>query len=61
MLFVVNGFLALFTYALGIVQLLLTVVTDFGAELFKGISFPLHGVIELIAGVVLIVLDFTLF
>jgi hypothetical protein len=61
MAFGLNGFTAIFTYALGLVHLLLTLLTDFNAGLFKVIPFPLHGIIELIVGVALIVLAFTLF
>jgi hypothetical protein len=56
-----TGLLAQFTYALGAVHLILTVLTNFGAGLFKVIPFQLHGVIELIVGVALIILGFTLF
>ena len=61
MLFGLNGFVAIFTYALALVHLLLTLLTDFNAGLFKVIPLPLHGIIELIVGIVLIVLGFTLF
>jgi hypothetical protein len=61
MLFGLSGLVAIFTYALGLVHLLLTLLTDFGAGLFKAIPFPMHGVIELIVGIALIVLAFTLF
>ena len=61
MLFGMNGFLAIFTYALGLVHLALTLLTDFNAGLFKVISFPLHGAIECVVGIALIVLSFTLF
>ena len=61
MLFGMNGILALFTYALGIVHLILTLLTDFSAGAFKLIPLPFHGMIELLVGVVLIVLAFTLF
>jgi hypothetical protein len=61
MLFGLSGFVAIFTYALAIVHLILTLLTDFGAGLFKVIPLPLHGIIELIVGIGLIVLGFTLF
>lgn len=61
MLFGLNGFVAIFTYALGMVHLLLTLLTDFSAGLFKVIPFALHGAIELIVGIALIILAFTIF
>jgi len=61
MLFGMNGFLAIFTYALGLVHLALTLLTDFNAGVVKVIPLPIHGVIELIVGIALMVLAFTLF
>ena len=61
MSFGLSGFVAIFTYALAIVHLTLTLLTDFSAGLLKVISLPLHGMIELVVGVVLIILGFTLF
>jgi hypothetical protein len=61
LLFGMNGFVARFTYALALVHLLLTLLTDFSAGLFRVITLRLHGIIELIVGVALIVLGFTLF
>ena len=61
MCFGLSGFVAIFTYALAIVHLALTLLTDFGAGLLKVISLPLHGIIELVVGIVLIILGFTLF
>jgi hypothetical protein len=61
MFFRFDSFVALFTYALAVVHLVLTLLTDFNAGLFKVISFPLHGIIEFIVGIALIVLSFTLF
>ena len=56
-----DNFVAIFTYALAIIHLILTLLTDFSSGIFKVISFPLHGTIELIVGVALIILAFTLF
>jgi len=56
-----NGLVAWFTYALGVVHLLLTLLTDYNAGLLKVIPLPLHGFIEFLVGVVLIVLAYTLF
>jgi hypothetical protein len=56
-----DSFTAIFTYALAIVHLILTLLTDFNSGLFKAISFPLHGIIELLLGITLIILALTLF
>jgi hypothetical protein len=61
MLFGMNGLLAMFTYALGIVHLTLTLLTDFSAGAIKLVPLKVHGVIEFIVGVALIVLAYTLF
>jgi hypothetical protein len=53
--------LAGFTYALGGIHLILTLLTDFNAGLFKVIPLPLHGLIELVVGIVLVVLAYTVF
>ena len=55
------GLLAIFTYVLGAVHLVLTILTNSDSGLFKIIPFPLHGQIEFVVGIVLIVLAFTLF
>ena len=55
------GLLATFTYALGAVHLLLTVLTNSPLGLIKVIPLPVHGTIELLVGIVLIVLAYTLF
>jgi len=60
-LFGFTGLLAYFTYSLGIVHLLLTLLTDFSGGVIKIIPLPIHGLIELLVGVVLVVLAFTLF
>jgi hypothetical protein len=56
-----TGLLATFTYALGAVHLILTILTAYSAGIVKVIPFPLHGTIEFIVGVVLIVLAYTIF
>ncbi|HEY8782778.1 MAG TPA: hypothetical protein VIM16_14230 [Mucilaginibacter sp.] len=56
-----TGLLAAFTYALAGVHLLLTICTDYAPGIFKVIPFPVHGSIEFIVGIVLIVLAYTLF
>ena len=56
-----TGLLAQFTYALGIIHLLLTLLTNFSGGIIKLIPLPLHGLIEFVVGVVLIILAFTLF
>jgi len=61
MYFGLTGFLATFTYALAFVHLLLTLLTDYSPGLFKLIPFQVHGAIELLVGVVLISLAYTLF
>jgi uncharacterized membrane protein len=61
MLFGMNGLLAIFTYALGIVHLTLTLLTDFSAGVLRIIPLKIHGVIELIVGIALIILALTLF
>ena len=60
-LFGFTGLLAQFTYALGIIHLMLTVCTNYSAGLVKIIPFTIHGSIEFIVGVALIVLALTLF
>jgi len=56
-----TGLLATFTYALGIVHLLLTILTNYSVGLIKIIPFTFHGTIEFIVGVALIVIAYTLF
>lgn len=56
-----SGLLAIFTYALGAVHLVLTILTNFSFGIIKIIPFPVHGTIEFLVGVVLIVLAYTLF
>jgi uncharacterized YccA/Bax inhibitor family protein len=56
-----EGLICIFTYALGAIHLLLTLLTDFNAGIIKAIPLWLHGYIELVVGVALLVLAFTLF
>ncbi len=56
-----SGLLAVFTYVLGAVHLILTVLTADGIGPFNIIPFPIHGTIEAVVGVVLIILAYTLF
>jgi hypothetical protein len=60
-LFGFNGLVATFTYALAAVHLLLTVLTDYPLGVVKVIPVSLHAAIELLVGVALIVLAYTLF
>lgn len=59
--FEMTGLVMTFTYVLGAIHLLMTLMTDFSVGIFKVASFPVHGLIELAVGIVLIVLAYTLF
>ncbi|HWZ15875.1 MAG TPA: hypothetical protein VNW95_11625 [Mucilaginibacter sp.] len=54
------GHVALFTYALAGVHLLLTILTNYSAGIVKIIPLPVHGLIEFIVGLLLIIMAFTL-
>jgi len=56
-----TGTLAMFTYALGIVHLLLSVLTDYPMGLMKAIPVTVHASVELLVGIGLIVIAYTLF
>lgn len=56
-----TGLLANFTYALAAVHLLLTILTAYPFGLIKKIPFQAHGAIELLVGIALIILAYTLF
>jgi hypothetical protein len=56
-----TGLVALFTYGLAIVHFLLTVFTNFPLGIVKLIPVTIHASIELLVGVALIVLAYTLF
>ncbi|MCX2431778.1 hypothetical protein [Pedobacter sp. GR22-10] len=49
------------SYTLGIVQFLLTICTNFSGGIFKIISLKLHGLLELVVSIILIILAFTVF
>jgi hypothetical protein len=56
-----TGLLAGFTYALGIIHLLLTLCTNYKLGVLKFIPLTIHSGIEIMVGVLLIVLAYTLF
>ena len=56
-----TGLLAIFTYALAGIHLLMTILTDYNVGLIKIIPFHTHGFVESVVGVVLIGLAYTLF
>ncbi|CAN5167857.1 hypothetical protein BH09BAC6_BH09BAC6_00730 [soil metagenome] len=60
-MFEMTGVLATFTYALGAVHLFMTILTGYSVGIFKVIPFQLHGFLELIVGVAVIVVAYTLF
>lgn len=60
-MFEMTGVLATFTYALGAVHLFMSLLTAYSVGIFKVIPFQLHGFIELVVGVGVIVLAYTLF
>lgn len=53
-LFDMQGTGSIFTYVLAIVHLILTLLTDFPAGVFKIISLKIHGLIEIIVSIALI-------
>lgn len=56
-----SGFATNFSIALGIIHFILTLVTSFKGGVTKLVPFPIHGIIELIVGLTLMVLAFTIF
>ena len=56
-----TGLLTTFTYALAAVHLILTILTKYPVGIFKIIPLTVHGSIEFIVGITLIVLAYTLF
>jgi len=52
-LFGMDGTLAIFTYSLAVVHLILTILTAFEVGLIKVIPFRIHGIIEIIVGIAL--------
>ena len=55
------GTIAIFTYALGIVHLLLSLLTNYPLGLVKLVPVNVHAAIEVVVGIALIVLAYTLF
>ena len=49
------------SYSLAGIHFVMTIMTDFGGGIFKIIPFKIHGYIELIVGITLIALAFTVF
>lgn len=60
-IFIIPGDIAGYVYALGFIHLLLTATTDYTSGIFKFVPFKIHGYIELVVGVALVVLAFTYF
>ena len=56
-----TGGIAIFTYVLAAVHLLLTITTDYSVGLFKVLPGAVHGAIEFIVGITLIILAYTAF
>lgn len=61
LIFGFTGTLAVFTYALGIAHLAVTLLTDFNVGIAKMIPFQVHEMIEFLVAVVSIILAYTLF
>lgn len=59
-LFVLPEITSIFTYALGLIHLVLTMTTKFELGIFKIIPFRIHGIIELIVSLALIAVAFYL-
>ena len=57
-LFQMNHAARIFTFALGIVHLSLTLLTDFDMGIFKVIPLKIHGAIEVTVSVVLVIIAF---
>ncbi|MGR9100937.1 MAG: hypothetical protein ACU826_10255 [Gammaproteobacteria bacterium] len=58
--FGLSGMAGGIAYALAVIHLALTVVTDFPLGVYKIISFPIHGWVERVVGPVLVLLPFAL-
>ena len=56
-----TGLVATFTYVLGAVHLLLTALTNYPLGIVKLLPVSLHATIEVLVGIILIVLAYTLF
>ena len=59
-LFAMPKDIATYTYILGTVHLLLTILTNYSYGIFRLIPLQLHGLIELVVGVGLIVVAYSL-
>jgi hypothetical protein len=59
--FGLTGYVGAFTYALAGAYLLLALLTDYNAGLFKRLDFSLHGKIEFMVSEILIILAYTFF
>lgn len=57
-IFKMEGMLATFTYALGCIHFLLTILTNFELGIIKLIPFRIHGLIEIIVAVALVAVAF---
>ena len=60
-LFGFKGFLAVFTYSLGSLHLILSLLTSYYIGVVKLIPFAVHGAIEFFVAIVLIILGYTFF
>ncbi|MET4081135.1 hypothetical protein ABIB40_001080 [Pedobacter sp. UYP30] len=52
---------AVLSYALAGIHFLMTVMTDFSGGILKIIPFKIHGYVELLVGIALVILAFTFF
>jgi hypothetical protein len=59
-MFVMTDDIARYTYALAFACLLLTILTNYSYGLFRVIPLQLHGLIELLMGIGLVVISYTL-
>jgi hypothetical protein len=57
-LFHLDGNTRILAYALAVVHLVVTLVTDFNGTAGRPLPFPVHGYIELVVGIVLAVVPF---
>lgn len=54
-IFNLTGFVASYVYILAGIAFLYSISTDYELGLFSVISFPLHGIIDLILGIIIVV------
>ncbi|MBC7417925.1 MAG: hypothetical protein H7325_07200, partial [Pedobacter sp.] len=52
---------AVLSYVLAGIHFFMTVMTDFSGGIFKIIPFQIHGYVELLVGIALVILAFTVF